>query len=91
MTMFNQFQSQTLTVTAVNAPVCLQLTGMNLDRWYIHHRLQELAIASHCLPNGSLWIEIINDWEALVVCAVIKTLNTSRSELIDWLEVCWQL
>lgn len=91
MAMFNPFQVETFVVNVVDGPVCLQLSGVNLERWQIHHRLQELAIASHCLSDGSLWIELVHDWEAVIVCAVIKTLDTSRSDLIDWLEVCWQL
>ena len=60
-----------------------------IDRWQVSYRLQELNIASWCLEDGSLQVEVKHAIAALLVRSVVRQL-ASRSESVDWLERCWQ-
>jgi hypothetical protein len=61
------------------------------DRWSIYHRLQELMIPCVCEPDGSLHVDVNSAIGALLVRSVVMQSTASRSELIQWLEQCWQL
>lgn len=60
-------------------------------RWQVYHRLQELMIPCWCCADGSLRVQINNLLAAVLVRSTLMQLLTSRQELIDWLEQCWQL
>lgn len=61
------------------------------DRWYVHHRLQELDIPCSCPEDGSLRVEINGAIAALQLRSVIQQLTASRQQLIAGLEQCWFL
>lgn len=58
------------------------------DRWLIHHRLHQLNLTCNCPSDGSLWVEIDNSVEAMLVWSVVQRFLTSRKQQIDWLERC---
>ncbi|MGF1458103.1 MAG: Asr1405/Asl0597 family protein [Leptolyngbyaceae cyanobacterium] len=59
------------------------------DRWSIHRRLQELDIASLCPADGTLWVQVNNATDLVLVRSTIRQFLTSRQEDLDWLERCW--
>jgi hypothetical protein len=59
------------------------------DRWQVHQRLQELSIACWCPEDGQLWVAVENCLEAILLRSAIQPFTTSRIELVDWLERCW--
>jgi len=61
------------------------------DRWRIYHRLQELMISSTCLSDGSLQVTINSFSEGLLVYSTLMQVMATRSQLVVWLEVCWEL
>ncbi|MGL5063375.1 MAG: Asr1405/Asl0597 family protein [Microcoleus sp.] len=62
-----------------------------IDRWQIHHRLQELMIPCSCPEDGSLRVEI-HDWiGALLLRSVVQQFVASRQEMVHWLERCWNV
>ncbi|MDX2239877.1 MAG: hypothetical protein NW224_04255 [Leptolyngbyaceae cyanobacterium bins.302] len=60
------------------------------DRWLVRQRLQELHIPCHCLADGQLSAEIHSPIDILQLRSVIQQATATRSDLIDWLERCWQ-
>lgn len=68
-----------------------QVTNVSrLDRWQIYYRLQELKIPAWCPEDGSLWVEANSAIAAMLVRSTVQQILGSRTELIDWLERCWQ-
>ena len=61
------------------------------DRWQAYQRLQELEIHCWCAEDGTLSVEVQTVGQALQLRSVIQQLSASRSELIDWLDLCWHL
>jgi hypothetical protein len=61
------------------------------DRWQVSQRLQELNIASYCLPDGQLSIDIQHPIDIVQLRSVIQQSTASRADLLDWLERCWQI
>ncbi|BAZ26913.1 hypothetical protein NIES4073_78270 [Kalymmatonema gypsitolerans NIES-4073] len=61
------------------------------DRFSIYRRLQELMIPCSCLSDGSLRVQVNSCLTAILVRSTVLQFMTSRQELIDWLERCWQL
>lgn len=61
------------------------------DRWRISYRLQELMIPCWCLEDGSLKVEVRNSTTAILVRSVVRQFVAPRTELLDWLECCWNL
>jgi hypothetical protein len=59
------------------------------DRWSVYRRLQELQISCWCREDGTLWVEINNCINAVLLRSIIQQFVSSRSELTDWLERCW--
>lgn len=59
------------------------------DRWQIYHRLQELMIPCCCPADGSLRVEVNNPTDAFLVRSTVLQFVSSRQELVDWLERCW--
>lgn len=60
------------------------------DRWFIYRRLQQLEISCQCGSQQPLVVEINSPVAALQLWSVLRQLNASRRELIQWLETCWQ-
>ncbi|NEP05764.1 MAG: hypothetical protein F6K34_13605, partial [Okeania sp. SIO4D6] len=54
-----------------------------IDRWFIHQRLQELMINSWCSASGELLVEINNFTDALLVHSIVKQFIAPRKELVD--------
>lgn len=61
------------------------------DRWQAYQRLQDLGLQCACAGDGTLSVEVQTVGEAIQLRSVIQQLTASRSELIDWLDLCWQL
>lgn len=59
--------------------------------WFAYRRFQALAIASSISTGQPLRVEINDPQTAIQVWSVIKQVTGSRSELIDWLEHCWEM
>jgi hypothetical protein len=59
------------------------------DRWLISMRLEELGISTNCRTDGSLWVEIDNGLQAILMRGVVQQMLASRQEQIDWLDRCW--
>ncbi len=59
------------------------------DRWRIYNRLQELKIPCWCLPDGSLQVELQNGMGILLLRSVVQQFESSREEMVEWLERCW--
>jgi hypothetical protein len=66
------------------------ITISRSDRWQVHQRLKELEISSTCLRDGSLQVEIHSPLTVLQLRSVLLQLTAPRSQLVDWLEHCWQ-
>jgi hypothetical protein len=60
------------------------------DRWLAYQRLQELSIPCDCAQDGHLRVAVDSAEAAIQVWSVIRQLTASRSQLIQWLERCWQ-
>jgi hypothetical protein len=73
-----------------SSPTAYPLQVSRSDRWSIAYRLEELDIPHRCLADGSLQVEVKSAIAALLVRSVVQEI-ASRSELIDWLERCWQV
>ncbi|MBE9047621.1 hypothetical protein IQ255_24990 [Pleurocapsales cyanobacterium LEGE 10410] len=61
------------------------------QRWQIYRRLQELDISCRCSTNQPLIVEINSSSAIAQLTYVVRQLTASRSELIDWLNNCWQV
>ena len=59
------------------------------DRWQVYQRLQELAIPCSCAIDKPLQIQITDAVAAVQLWSVLRQLNTSRQDLVRWLENCW--
>lgn len=59
------------------------------DRWRVYHRLQELNISCWCPEDGTLWVEIDQCIDAILLRSTIQQFVSTRSELTNWLERCW--
>jgi len=60
------------------------------DRWIVYQRLQQLGIPCQCFTNKDLKVELTNPTEAIQLWSVVRQIFSSRTELIDWLDTCWQ-
>lgn len=60
------------------------------DRWQACYRLQELDIPCTCLTDGQLQVEVCTPIAAMQIWSVTRQLTSSRQQLADWLERCWQ-
>lgn len=59
------------------------------DRWYVYQRLQQLAIPCSCAIDQPLRVQITSTLAAIQLWSISRQLNTSRQELVKWLERCW--
>ncbi|MCU0523434.1 MAG: hypothetical protein MUF72_01255 [Elainella sp. Prado103] len=72
------------------SPLSQTLQISRSDRWLIHQRLTELDIPCRCLSNGDLQIEIVNPIVLIQLRSVLQQFVVPRSQLVCWLEQCWQ-
>ncbi|MDJ0725881.1 MAG: hypothetical protein QNJ38_12285 [Prochloraceae cyanobacterium] len=61
------------------------------DRWLVYQRLQQLGIACQCFTNKPLRVELSSTKDAIQLWSVVKQVDSSRTELIGWLDSCWQI
>jgi len=61
------------------------------ERWRVGRRLMELGIPAICTGDGRLRVEVSTPLAVLQVRSVIRQHTARRQELLDGLEVCWQL
>lgn len=61
------------------------------DRWQAYQRLQDLGVHCWCAGDGTLSVEVRTVGDAIQLRSIIQQLSATRSELIDWLDLCWQL
>ena len=59
------------------------------ERWSVYRRLQELQITCWCPEDGTLWVEIDDCINAVLLRSTIQRFLSTRSELTHWLERCW--
>lgn len=74
-----------------NQPIIHSVNIKTMERWNIYHRLQELEIPCQCSTNQPLQVELDNPSAIAQLCFVVKRSTASRSELVDWLDDCWQI
>ncbi|MBD2095483.1 hypothetical protein H6F90_09960 [Trichocoleus sp. FACHB-591] len=77
--------------SSLNSPVGQVVTVSRCDRWQVYQRLQELGVQCWCAGDGTLSVEVQTVGEAVQLRSVIQHLTAARTELIDWLDLCWQL
>jgi hypothetical protein len=82
----NQINDQ----SQLNPSVTHIVSVPRIDRWRIYYRLQELMIPCWCLPDGSLHVEVQSSIGALLLRSVVQQFLASRSEMVNWLERCWE-
>jgi hypothetical protein len=76
-------------LTSVDLTTAERVQVSRVDRWPIYRRLQELKIPCWCSEDGSLWVQIHDVPSALLLRSTVQQVVASRSELINWLEQCW--
>jgi len=74
-----------------NQPIIHSLSINHTERWSIYHRLQELDIPCICSTNKPLQVQLDHPCAIAQLCCVVKCSTASRSELIDWLDDCWEI
>lgn len=77
--------------SSLNSQVGQVVRVSRCDRWQAYQRLQELGVHCWCAEDGTLSVEVQTVGDAIQLRSVIQQLTAARSELIDWLELCWQL
>ena len=71
-------------------PLVVQITIISRsERWMVSRRLSELDITSRCPSDGSLWVEVNNSLQAILIRTVVQHMLATRGEQIDWLDRCW--
>ena len=76
---------------SLNSLVGQVVTVSRCDRWQAYQRLQELGVQCWCSADGTLSVEVKTVGDAVQLRSVIQQLTGSRNELLDWLNLCWQL
>lgn len=61
------------------------------ERWRIGRRLVELGIPAVCTGEGHLQVQVDTPLTLVQVRSVIRQYTARRRELLDSLEICWQL
>ena len=61
------------------------------DRWQAYFRLKELGIPCQCEGYQPLLVDMHTAQGVIQVWSVLKHVSTPRSELVRWLDQCWQL
>ncbi|MBD2021310.1 hypothetical protein H6F43_14105 [Leptolyngbya sp. FACHB-36] len=69
----------------------IQVTSISrADRWQAHSRLTSLCIPCQCLADGYLQVSIDSPIAILQLKSVVRQLTAPRTELLQWLERCWE-
>lgn len=82
----NSLQAQELSTPLV-APISLISRS---QRWMVSRRLNQLNISSRCPSDGSLWVEVDNSFQAILIRAVVLEMVATKREKINWLDRCWE-
>lgn len=80
-----------MNLTNAEAKISQIVRVSQMDRWLVYQRLQQLEIPCQCFSNKPLQVEISNTKEAIQLWSAVKQITSSRSELIDWIDSCWQI
>ncbi|MEM9540911.1 MAG: Asr1405/Asl0597 family protein [Cyanobacteria bacterium P01_E01_bin.42] len=91
----NEAAQQHSTHTKIEA---LEFEGLNVevlaiektDRWSIYRRLQELDIPCNCNIEKPLEAQIATPTAALQLWSIARYYRSSREQLLDFLDDCWQ-
>jgi len=59
-------------------------------RWSVFRRLQELNIDCQCSTNEPLLVNLDSLTTLMQVRSVLSQFSTSRKDLVNRLDVCWQ-
>jgi hypothetical protein len=73
-----------------NSPSSQAIAINGSERWDIYHRLQELGIPCKCTTCQLLSVEVSNPNELIQVWTVVKRMSSSRKNLIQLLNSCWE-
>ena len=60
-------------------------------RWDAFRRLQTLGIKCQCSTNEPLLIYLHSPTTVIQIWSVLRQCGASRSNLVDWLESCWEM
>jgi hypothetical protein len=85
----NSGTSQINDLSNIHVSITQVVSVPRIDRWRIYYRLQELTIPCWCLDDGSLQVEVQSGVSALLLRSVVQQFVASRSEMVSWLERCW--
>ncbi len=61
------------------------------DRWAAYFRLCELGIDCCCASHQPLQIELNTPHAVVQTWSVMNQITQPRAELVQWLNLCWQL
>lgn len=61
------------------------------DRWQLYHRLTELSIPCQCSTGKPLAVTVDTPTAAIQVWSVTRQQLAERSQLINWLDRCFDL
>jgi hypothetical protein len=78
-----------LSETELSQSLWVELQGP--ERWTIGDRLRQLGIPVTCAMGQPLRIQVSTAQAALQCWSVMRSYQASRSQLADWLEVCFRM
>jgi hypothetical protein len=61
------------------------------ERWEVYRRLETLEISCQCLIHQPLQVHLESPLAIAQLWSVVKQVTAPRTELVQWLERCWQL
>lgn len=67
------------------------LTVKWIDRWDVFYRLRSLDIECQCFTNKPLLVNPHSPTTVAQIWSVARQFSTSRQQLIDWLDNCWEV
>jgi hypothetical protein len=77
---------------SIPTPLAVPITSISrCDRWLACQRLQDLDIPCQCQSDGYLRVDIVHPIAILQLRSVVQQITASRSDLVDWLEKCWEI
>jgi len=68
-----------------------ECTTATVHKWEIYERLQMLEIPCQCDAHRPLTVYVSNAYQGLQYWSIVRRLSSSRSELLKYIESCWQL
>ncbi len=60
-------------------------------RWEVFRRLQTLDIKCQCSTNEPLLVYLHSPTTVIQIWSVLRQCGASKSDLVDWLNNCWQV